>query len=279
MSQSKLTMRRPISLLDETILWPLLRLARPFIYHCEKTWSWNPSPLRDFDLWLVLRGRGELEIRDHTHPLGPGAGFLFQPGDAPRGRHDPDDPLVVFACHFLPARDAEKPRRLDAEILHASLSSWELVRSSCEKAVHVFDEGPTGRRLATALVGQLTSQLLHARTQPERENDPLSQLALKIRAEPARSWNVTAMARRCGMSVPHFNRRFRQRFGLSPLRYVIRTRVARAVALLRESDLPIAQIAESSGYADVFFFHRQFRQIAGVTPGAVRHGEATRLDD
>jgi AraC-like DNA-binding protein len=273
-------MHRPIFLLHKTIMTPSLRLARPFIYHCEKNWSWNPGPLRDFDLWLVLRGCGELEISGHTHSVGLGAGFLFQPGDAPQGRHDPNNPLVVFACHFLPAAGrAVPPRRLEAGILHASLSEWELVRSSCETAVHAFDQGPTGRSLATALVGQLASQLLHARTRPDEKNDPLSELALKIRGEPSHPWNITAMSRHCRLSIPHFNRRFRQRFGFSPLRYLIRARVARAIALLRESDLPIAQVAESSGYADVFFFHRQFRQIAGVTPGAVRRGEATRLDD
>ncbi len=63
------------------------------------------------------------------------------------------------------------------------------------------------------------------------------------------------------------------------MQYVIAARVARAATLLRESDMTIAEIAASTGYREVFFFHRQFRQIAGVTPGAVRLGEATRLDD
>jgi len=59
---------------------------------------------------------------------------------------------------------------------------------------------------------------------------------------------------------------------MPPGQFVIRQRVLRAITLLRESDLPIQQIAETLGYNDVFFFHRQFRRVAGATPRSVRLG-------
>jgi len=273
-------MHASILLLHKTIMLPFIppaRLSRPSFYHCEKNWSWNPDPLPDFDLWLVLAGVGEVRLQGDVYPVGAGSCFLFQPGDAPRGRHDPEHPLVVFYSHFR--FEATARRRLETGIIHGHLSEWELARRSCETAARVFDEGPSGRQLAAALAGQLVAQLLHARTRPEKEAGSFSALALEIRSQPARPWRVAAMARRCSMSVPHFNRRFRRQFGQSPMQYVIAARVARAITLLRESDMTIAGIAASTGYREVFFFHRQFRQIAGVTPGAVRLGEATRLDD
>ena len=273
-------MHAPIILLHKTIMIPSIStrgLSRPLIHHCEKNWSWNPDPLPDFDLWLVLAGTGEIGLQGEIYPVRAGSCLLFQPGDAPHGRHDPVHPLVVFASHFR--FDGAARRRLERGAIHGRLSEWELARRSGETAARVFDEGPTGRQLATALVGQMVAQLLHARTQPGKEAGGLSSLALEIRSQPARPWNVAAMARRCSMSAPHFNRRFRRQFGQSPMQYVIAARVARASTLLRESDMTLAEIAASTGYQEVFFFHRQFRQIAGVTPRAVRLGEATRLDD
>lgn len=34
--------------------------------------------------------------------------------------------------------------------------------------------------------------------------------------------------------------------------------------------MSLKQIAESLGYTDVYFFHRQFKSVAGVTPGQWR---------
>jgi AraC family transcriptional regulator of arabinose operon len=272
-------------LLHKTIMlfphvFPLL-LDRPLIYPCEQAWRWQPVPLPDFDLWVVLGGAGEIELGPETHPLRMGTCFLFQPGDSPVGRQDPAHPLVVFFCHFRLPDGRRASRRLVPGILHAQLREWDLVPQSCDRAARVFDEGPSGREVAAALVVQIIAQLLHARARPKNAagHEPLSSLALEIRSQPARSWNVPAMARRCAMSVPHFNRQFRQQLGESPLRYVIRARVARAVTLLRESDLSLAQIAEATGYRDTFFFHRQFRQIAGATPLSVRLGGSTYLDN
>jgi AraC-like DNA-binding protein len=276
-------MHAPIILLHKTIMLPSIfagGLSRPFIHHCEKGWSWNPEPLRDFDLWLVLAGAGEVELRDQVRPLQAGSCLLFQPGDAPRGRHDPAHPLVVFAAHFrFEGGERDALRRLEKGVIHGRLPEWELARRSCEMAAQAYDEGPTGRQAAAALVRQIVAQLLHARARPAKEAGSLSGLALEIRSQPARSWNIAAMARRASLSAPHFNRRFRRQFGQSPMQYVIAARVARATTLLRESDMAIAEVAASTGYRDVFFFHRQFRQIAGVTPHAVRLGAATRLDD
>jgi AraC-like DNA-binding protein len=40
--------------------------------------------------------------------------------------------------------------------------------------------------------------------------------------------------------------------------------------LLTETDLPLKAVAERLGYDSVYFFARQFRQIAGVPPGVFR---------
>ena len=51
---------------------------------------------------------------------------------------------------------------------------------------------------------------------------------------------------------------------------MIRARIERARRLLEESSLSLEQVASSLGYTDVYFFHRQFKAVAGVTPGRWR---------
>jgi AraC-like DNA-binding protein len=40
--------------------------------------------------------------------------------------------------------------------------------------------------------------------------------------------------------------------------------------LLIETDLTISQIADALGYRDVYFFSRQYKQVFGIPPTAVR---------
>lgn len=269
-----------VALLDHAVslLRPGLRLVLPQIHHCEPGWSWSPSPFRDFDLWLVFSGRGGLETRGRSYALERGSGFLFQPGDTLRAHHDPADPLLVFSCHFLSAQRPSGRRRVCREVLYARLEDLGAWRRDAELAARVFAQGPSGRLLADTILAQLVAHFFHAWTTAGETgpHDPkLDLLALEIRSSPGAPRTVRDMARFCALSIPHFNRKFREAFGMAPRHYVIHQKILRAASLLRESSMPIQQIAASLGYSDVFFFHRQFRRMAGATPRAVRLGAET----
>ena len=78
------------------------------------------------------------------------------------------------------------------------------------------------------------------------------------------------MAREAGLSTVQFTRRFRRLTGTSPNLYLVRRRIERASQLIQQSPLKISEIAESLGYADVFFFSRQFKRILGHPPSHLR---------
>lgn len=73
-----------------------------------------------------------------------------------------------------------------------------------------------------------------------------------------------------GMSLATLRRRFKHAMGTTLHAYVLQGRIAHARALLDETDLPIKRIAARLGYNNVYFFGRQFRQQAGVSPGMYR---------
>jgi AraC family transcriptional regulator len=81
------------------------------------------------------------------------------------------------------------------------------------------------------------------------------------------------LARVAGISRFHFARQFRARTGESPMGYLVRTRVERAKALLRDSQARVADISAELGFADQSHFTRTFRRMVGVPPSAyVRRG-------
>ncbi|HWS72973.1 MAG TPA: AraC family transcriptional regulator, partial [Thermoanaerobaculia bacterium] len=58
-------------------------------------------------------------------------------------------------------------------------------------------------------------------------------------------------------------------------RYVRERRVARAVSLLQDRDLPLADIALVTGFSDQSHFVRVFREAMGTTPGRFRRQSGT----
>jgi AraC family transcriptional regulator len=82
--------------------------------------------------------------------------------------------------------------------------------------------------------------------------------------------SVAEIAAVANLSPYHFARAFKRTTGLSPHRYVVRQRIERAKELLRNTDLPVGEVAKRSGFASPSHFTQQFRRIIGVVPSALR---------
>ncbi|WP_010459938.1 helix-turn-helix domain-containing protein [Acidovorax radicis] len=95
------------------------------------------------------------------------------------------------------------------------------------------------------------------------------------------AWPVQRLAEVSGVSEAHFARSFRQAFGIPPHRYLLTRRIEQATTLLRDTDLPVTEIAFATGWESLGTFGRIFRDITGQSPSAVRleaQATATPLD-
>jgi len=86
-------------------------------------------------------------------------------------------------------------------------------------------------------------------------------------------WPVRRLASVSGVSEAHFARSFKEAFGVPPHRYLLTRRIERAKTLLRDTDLPITDIAFQTGWSSLGTFGRTFRDITGESPGAIRSRE------
>lgn len=83
-------------------------------------------------------------------------------------------------------------------------------------------------------------------------------------------WPVRRLAKVSGVSQAHFARSFRDAFGTPPHRYLLTRRIERAKALLRDTDLPITDVAFETGWSSLGAFGRTFKDVTGESPGALR---------
>jgi AraC-like DNA-binding protein len=75
------------------------------------------------------------------------------------------------------------------------------------------------------------------------------------------------------VSEAHFARSFKEAFGVPPHRYLLTRRIERAAALLRDTNLPITDIAFETGWNSLGTFGRIFRDITGESPSELRGRE------
>ena len=81
------------------------------------------------------------------------------------------------------------------------------------------------------------------------------------------------LARVSCVSTAHFARCFKEAFGVPPHRYLLTRRIERASAMLRDTDLPIIEIAFQTGWKSLGTFGRTFRDITGEAPNELRARE------
>jgi AraC-like DNA-binding protein len=109
--------------------------------------------------------------------------------------------------------------------------------------------------------------------------DAASRRMLRARDKMDRSYDkpldIAALARVALTSEAHFIRTFKQTFGETPHRYLQRRRLERAMALLRETELPVTEICLDVGFASLGSFSRTFTRVVGMSPRAYRQAWRT----
>src|SRR6478672_11305756 len=104
----------------------------------------------------------------------------------------------------------------------------------------------------------------------EHSDDTISGAQEWLHQNFHRTFPLEAPARRVGMSLRNFVRRFKQATGDSPLIYLQKLRVAAAKRLLESDHRTMQEISDAVGYQDVAYFRMLFQRHTGASPSAYR---------
>jgi AraC-like DNA-binding protein len=111
-----------------------------------------------------------------------------------------------------------------------------------------------------------------ARAQRESAGHGLSLVRIRdlhdwVKSLPPGSRPTTAdMAKRLRLSTAYANMLCRRTFGMSAERWLIQQRIRAAAHRLAESDRTVGEVAAEFGFASLYFFSRQFRQVMKASP-------------
>jgi AraC family L-rhamnose operon transcriptional activator RhaR len=222
-------------------------------------------------LLLYLTGRGTQEVRGRSHAVGPGT-LVVLPAGTPHAFHRtaPRPPLCL-ALDFSGVR-------VGAGVARVPMVELREVRDALRRLAALTKDGqPQGIRASAEALG-LLGRLLDA-ARPGSRPPPPGNLRTRLEhrlAEPG-AWAlpIAVLARRCGYQQDYLNRRIKEETGLTLNQFRARVRLEHARAVLAAGGRS-AQAAEASGFEDVNYFTRWFRQQMGIPPAQWRRQAAAR---
>ncbi len=186
----------------------------------------------------------------------------------------------MFPRHLLNAHLAGIEQRATAPVLYSSDETLLTLIPMLEREIVT---GGVGKRLMIDSISQAIAVAL-ARIDPgvfarEAARITLPKWRLRllfefIDAHLGDELGLDALASVARLSPFHFCRVFKQSTGMTPHRYVIERRIARARELLATGGLPIEAVAMACGFASQKHFTTSFTRMVGVSPGRFRR--ATR---
>ena len=136
-----------------------------------------------------------------------------------------------------------------------------------------------GRRLAQVLsrpaitekdIGEATAQFLRFAFHSKESIFPAWVERVTGALDASQAPSTNEIARKLDLHPAWLARVYRAATGEGVQETARRKRVERAVALLRGSDLPAAEVALAAGFCDQSHMNRGFRATLGRTPAAVR---------
>jgi AraC family transcriptional regulator len=240
----------------------------------------------DFSITLVERGRFHYRTRAGAAALGPGWLMLGNAGEGYACSHEDGDGTGddCLALSLSPGvldevAGALGSTRLKGRFGHAALPPMPRVAALFGGLDAEAGEGFALEQAALAVVGAVCRSLAEgdAPAPVERQDERARMAAQCIEARGHEALTLDEVARCAGLSSFHLMRVFQRAMGVTPHQYLMRVRLMRALSLLRDTALPVTEVAYEAGWADLSNFNRAFRREMGCSPREVRRGSSKLL--
>lgn len=132
--------------------------------------------------------------------------------------------------------------------------------------------------LTSGLLGSTLRAMLQAGREDRRNEFGRSMRAIEIVKEaitldPERKWTLDDLAQLANVSPYHLSHIFRHQTGAPVYRFVVRTRLAKALDAVLDTDTELAAIAMEAGFASHSHFTTRFREFFGLTPMELRRSK------
>lgn len=228
----------------------------------------------------TLKGEGEIIIDNQVIRLTPGHAFFVN--------------IPSNHTYYLPS-DSE-----EWEFIHITLYGEEVWRSYHEivkehgnilrledtaypnqlifklfdKAVHEeIKDAFESSSFAYTFIMELKRYLLHSTKSSKTIPESISDAIRYMQHHYSNPIILDDIVEASGLSKYHFSRLFQSIMQTSPMNFLTKIRLNKAIELMKDQNLTIEEIALRVGYSNGNYFTKVFKSIIGMSPGKYRNSE------
>ena len=247
----------------------------------EYYFSWDVGRvLHEWQISLIESGCGIVEFCRRRFKVARGSLIVIPPECWHRYRPDPATGWTTLCLGF----NGDLATRLvggagfnpDGEVCNLS-NDHAFHRSMLGAVTDILENGHDNLYTAAARIPMLVASLIE-NSAPGRPRASASDLILRaqmhINEHVAEVIDFEALAKSLGLTYRAFRHLFTKETTQPPLQYQLGVRLVRAKNLLRSSNMPIAEIAETLGFNSTWYFSHFFRKHAKTSAADYRRGQS-----
>lgn len=263
-----------------------------FCDHLEAPWTkeWTDTTTAGFH--MIRRGECWVIVNGETERLGPGDLIFIGPGvdhvltsDLPGEEVRAHGVSTLLLCGYCDFADDTSSPLLNVFPTFAIVRDEELLRHPWlrstfdQLSAEYLEQGPGAEIIVNRLTEVVLIELIRinfgrkkAHSFLQALNDkPVSKALGLLHQRPEHAWTLEKLSGEVGVSRAAFARRFKSLVGQPMFQYLTALRMQKAKELLRDSALPVYEVANRTGYESDLAFTRAFKKNTGKTPRKYRH--------
>jgi AraC-like DNA-binding protein len=237
--------------------------------------SWERGNVPYVILQWTLSGEGKLDWEGGTLSVPEGYAFVVVVPERTSYYYPPEskEPWVIGWCNFYGDFACDMFRRFQREFSPVAALPQRSAAAALLRQLVALTATPTESirhqmsLQAYAFYLEWWQELSHPRHRGEDGLDWAIRFCRERFREPLL---VKQIADEAGMSREYFSRKFMERMRQTPAAFLRRLRLEEASVLLRETRLPLEEIAMRSGFCSATHLMHNFQRIYGKNPSQCR---------
>lgn len=227
----------------------------------------------DYQIIYIYKGAGHFFLNQNWTALPAGSVVLYRPMEPQQYSYYAKDKPEIYWIHFTGSQ------------CETVLNSYSI--DNC-----YIGESRSVRLLFQYIITELQLKKLHYETivlsdfsillstihraleqttRPYENDFTIDRLICELNSKYMQNWSVSSMADFCKLSSSYFSHTFKERTGVSPMRFLNSLRIEKAKDFLMTNAMPVATAAQLAGFDDPLYFSRVFKKLTGVAPNEFYH--------
>ena len=243
---------------------------------CSPGYHYGPRICPYHIIHFVTKGRGVLSIHQERQEVHAGEAFFIPAEQVASYEASKEDPWTYSWIGFLGTGADSFVRQL----LVGGKKSFVITSLNTDRYAGLIEEGAmlSGTSMANyykanSLLLSILSELatdLTGRISVTAESTLADEIGYYLEMKYSEPVTMMEAARHFGIHPNYLTRIFRERYGITPKKFLQQIKMKKAGQMLRKMDMSIGLIAQALGFEDQMAFSKCFRKEMGMSPSDYR---------